>query len=121
TVGGHPQAQAQCRRWLAGHLPGAEWLPAASNAAAARQVADGELDAALAGAFAAQGYGLSVLADEVHDRAGAIHRVVVVGRPGPLPAPTAADRASLVAFLAEVHPGALAEILTALAVRRVDP
>src|ERR1700755_2419489 len=23
TVGGHPQAQPQCRRWLAGHLPDA--------------------------------------------------------------------------------------------------
>ena len=80
TVGGHPQAQAQCRGWLAGHLPGAEWLPAASNAAAARQVAAGELDAALAGAFAAPGYGLSVLVDEAHDRAGAITRFVVVGQ-----------------------------------------
>ena len=120
TVGGHPQAQAQCRRWLADHLPGAEWLPAASNAAAARQVADGELDAALAGAFAAPGYGLSVLVDEVHDRAGAITRFVVVGRPGPLPAPTGADRTSLVAFLAEDHPGALMEILTEFAVRGIN-
>src|SRR5580692_12589563 len=32
TVGGHPQAQPQCRRWLAEHLPQAEWVPAASNA-----------------------------------------------------------------------------------------
>ena len=53
TVGGHPQAQPQCRRWLAEHLPDADWLPASSNAEAARQVADGQLDAALAGAFAA--------------------------------------------------------------------
>jgi prephenate dehydratase len=120
TVGGHPQAQAQCRRWLADHLPGAEWLPAASNATAARQVADGELDAALAGAFAAPGYGLSVLVDEVHDRAGAITRFVVVGRPEPLPAPTGADRTSLVAFLADDHPGALMEILTEFAVRGIN-
>jgi prephenate dehydratase len=120
TVGGHPQAQAQCRRWLAGHLPGAEWVPTASNALAVRQVADGELDAALAGAFAAPRYGLSVLADEVHDRAGAVTRFVVVGRPGPLPAPTGADRTSLVAFLADDHPGALMEILTEFAVRGIN-
>jgi prephenate dehydratase len=120
TVGGHPQAQAQCRRWLAANLPGAEWLPTASNALAARQVADGELDAALAGAFAAADYGLSVLADDVHDTAGAVTRFVVVSKPGPLPARSGADRTSLVAFLAEDHPGALMEILTEFAVRGIN-
>src|SRR5690348_7297518 len=65
TIGGHPQAQAQCRRWLAAHLPDAEWLPTASNAEAARQAADGAIDAALAGDFAAGRYGLAVLASEV--------------------------------------------------------
>src|ERR1700745_739366 len=45
TVGGHPQAQAQCRRWITDHLPGAERLPAASNAAAARPVAGGGREA----------------------------------------------------------------------------
>src|SRR5580700_6710019 len=49
-VGGHPIAQPQCRRWLTANLPHAEWLPAASNSDAARQVAEGQLDAALAGA-----------------------------------------------------------------------
>ncbi len=75
TVGGHPQAQAQCRRWLAEHLPDAEWLPASSNAEAARQAADGMIDAALAGAFAADRYGLAVLASEVNDVAGRGHPV----------------------------------------------
>ncbi len=120
TVGGHPQAQAQCRHWLAANLPEAEWLPTASNALAARQVAAGELDAALAGAFAAADYGLSVLADDVHDTAGAVTRFVVVGKPGPLPARSGADRTSLVAFLAEDHPGALMEILTEFAVRGIN-
>src|SRR5215475_15571665 len=48
TVGGHPQAEAQCRRWLAANLPGTEWVPLASNGEAARRVAEGDLDAALA-------------------------------------------------------------------------
>jgi prephenate dehydratase len=26
TVGGHPQAEGQCRRWLAASLPGREWV-----------------------------------------------------------------------------------------------
>jgi prephenate dehydratase len=120
TVGGHPQAQAQCRRWLADKLPDAQWRPAASNAMAAQQVASGELDAALAGAFAASGYGLAVLADKVHDVAGAVTRFVLVSAPGPLPAATGADRTSLVAFLDDDHPGALMEILTEFAVRGIN-
>src|ERR1035438_10916129 len=36
TVGGHPQAQPQCRRWLAEHLPDAVWRQAAAHPAAAR-------------------------------------------------------------------------------------
>jgi prephenate dehydratase len=119
-VGGHPQAQAQCRRWLAGHLPDAEWLPTASNAEAARQAADGVIDAALAGAFAAGRYGLMVLAGDVNDVADAVTRFVVVGRPGPVPAATGADRTSLVAFLREDHPGALMELLTEFAVRGIN-
>jgi len=120
TVGGHPQAQAQCRRWLAANLPGAEWLPASSNAEAARQAAEGTIDAALAGAFAAERYGLAVLAAEVSDVAGAVTRFVVVGPPGPVPAATGADRTSLVAFLREDHPGALMELLTEFAVRGIN-
>src|SRR5437016_185512 len=74
TVGGHPQAQAQCRRWLAENVPGAEWMPASSNAEAARQAAEGMIDAALAGVFAADRYGLAVLASEVSDVADAVTR-----------------------------------------------
>jgi prephenate dehydratase len=120
TVGGHPQAQPQCRGWLAANLPGAEWRPASSNAEAARQVAAGQLDAALAGAFAASRYGLAVLAGQVSDVPDAVTRFVVVGPAGPVPAPTGADRTSLVAFLREDHPGALMELLTEFAVRGVN-
>ena len=120
TVGGHPQAQPQCRRWLARHLPDAEWVPAASNAEAARLVSEGKIDAALAGAFAAARYGLEVLAPDVHDRANAVTRFVVVGPPAPLAAPTGADRTTLAAFLAHDHAGALTEILTEFLVRGVN-
>ena len=120
TVGGHPQAQAQCRRWLTEHLPDAAWRPASSNAEAARQVAEGALDGALAGAFAAGLYGLEVLVDGAHDRPDAETRFVVVTQPGPLPAATGSDRTSLVAFLAADHPGALMELLTEFAVRGIN-
>ena len=120
TVSGHPQAQPQCRRWLAAHLPDAEWVPAASNAEAARQASEGKIDAALAGSFAAARYGLEVLAHDIHDRQNAVTRFVVAGPPAGLPAPTGADRTSLAAFLANDHAGALTEILTEFVVRGVN-
>ncbi len=120
TVSGHPQAQPQCRRWLAAHLPDAEWVPAASNAEAARLASEGKIDAALAGAFAAARYGLEVLAHDIHDRQNAVTRFVVAGPPAGLPAPTGADRTSLAAFLANDHAGALTEILTEFVVRGVN-
>jgi len=120
TVGGHPQAEAQCRRWLAASLPGREWVPFASNAEAARRVGEGNLDAALASVAAADKYRLSVLVPDVHDRSNAVTRFVEVGAPGSLPTPTGADRTSVAAFLGEDHAGALMEILTEFAVRGIN-
>jgi prephenate dehydratase len=121
TVGGHPHALAQCRRWLHEHLPHAEQIPAASNGEGARRVAEGGLDAALAGAFAAGKYGLTIAADNVQDSAAAVTRFVVVSRAGEsLPAPTSADRTSIAVFLGEDHAGALMEILTEFAARGIN-
>jgi len=120
VIGGHAVAHPQCRRWLAGHLPDAEWRPALSNADAARLVADGQLDAALAGAFAARHYQLVVLAQRVHDKPDAVTRFVEVALPGSLPDATGDDRTSVVAFLADDHPGALMDILSQFAVRGVN-
>ena len=120
VVSGHPQAQAQCRQWLAANLPDAEWRQASSNAEAARQVAEGQIDAALAGEFAAEVYGVEVLVKDVHDRATAVTRFVEVSLPGPPAARTKEDRTSVVAFLADDHPGALMEILTQFAARGVN-
>ena len=120
VVGGHPVAQPQCRRWLAEHVPDARWRPALSNGEAARQAADGEIDAALAGAFAARHYQLDVLADHVGDRAGAVTRFIEVALPGAPPSATGADRTSVIAYLADDHPGALMDILSQFAMRGVN-
>jgi prephenate dehydratase len=119
-VGGHPVAQPQCRRWLAANLPDAEWLPAASNSDAAMQVAEGRLDAALAGEFAAELYELVALATNVHDRDEAVTRFVAVRLPGELPARSGTDKTSMVAFLADDHPGALMDILGQFSLRAVN-
>jgi hypothetical protein len=90
TVAAFPVAAAQVRRWLAGHLPGAEVIPANSNAAAAREVADGRADAGVSTALAARRYGLDTLAEGIVDEPNARTRFVLVGCPGPPPPRTCA-------------------------------
>src|SRR5271166_4406201 len=71
TLAAFPVAAAQVRRWLAAHLPAAELRPANSNADAAQQVADGQVDAAVSSPLAGTQRGLSSLADGVVDEANA--------------------------------------------------
>jgi prephenate dehydratase len=120
TVATHPHAEAQCRRWLREVLPDATVVPSPSTADAAREVAAGRYDAALAAPVAGAHYGLTALVDDVHDRDDAVTRFVLVSRPGPPPAPTGADRTTLFAYIADDHPGALLELLTEFAVRGVN-
>lgn len=121
-IAAHPQAEAQCRRWIADHLPRVEVVPAASNAEAAASAAvpGSSLDGAVTSSLAAARYGLDIVDDNIADHAGAITRFVLVGAPGPPPAPTGADKTSVVAFIGDDHPGALLEILTEFAVRGVN-
>ena len=121
-VGSFPHAEAQCRAWVAEHLPQAQFVPAASTATAAAALADPgtPYDAALAAPLAAQVYGLDILADEVADNLGAETRFVLVTRPCPPQPATGADKTTLAAYIGEDHPGALLEILTEFAVRGVN-
>jgi prephenate dehydratase len=121
-VATHPHAQAQCRRWLAVALPDAELVPALSTAAAAAALADGsaEHDAAIAAPIAAERYRLDVLAADIEDNPHAMTRFVLVSRPAEPPLPSGRDKSSLVAFIADDHPGALLEVLTEFSVRGVN-
>ena len=76
----HPQSLAQCRGWLAQHLPDVEKMPVASNAEAARRARDEDGTAALAGDAAAKVYGLRILFNTVEDRDDNTTRFVVIGR-----------------------------------------
>ena len=120
TVTTMPHAEAQVRGWLRQTLPGARFVPAASTADGARVVGEGGADAAIAAPLAAERYRLSVLASDIADRPGAVTRFVLVMRPGSPPPPSDADRTTVVAFIADDHPGALLELLTEFAVRGVN-
>ncbi|HXG19370.1 MAG TPA: prephenate dehydratase [Methylomirabilota bacterium] len=91
----HPQALAQCRRWLAAHLPGAITEEAASNARAAELAVADPRVAAIAGRMAAEHYKLNVLAAGIQDQAANFTRFAVLGRAQPSGQPTGHDKTSL--------------------------
>ncbi|OBF30037.1 prephenate dehydratase [Mycobacterium sp. ACS4331] len=119
SVAAFPVAAAQVRRWLDEHLPDAEVVPAISNAGAADDVSSGRADAGVSTALAAHRYGLDTLADGVVDEPNARTRFVLVGRPGPPPPRTGADRTSVVLKLDNV-PGALVSALAEFGIRDID-
>lgn len=119
TVASHPHALAQVRHWLEANLPGARPVATSSTAAAAVAVDAGDFDAAVTAPVAAEHYPLRVLATEVADVRDAQTRFLLVRAPGETPAPTGADRTSIVAAAAN-RTGALAELLTELAVRGIN-
>ncbi len=119
TLAAFPVAAAQVRRWLAAHLPAAELRPANSNAEAAQQVVDGNVDAAVSSPLAATQRGLSTLAEGVVDEENARTRFVLVGPPGAPPARTGADRTSVVLRIANV-PSALVSALAEFGIRGID-
>jgi prephenate dehydratase len=120
SVATHPHAEAQTRRWLREHLPGAEVSFTSSTAAAAVAVRDGGFDAAVAAPIAGVRTGLAPLAEDIADNPGAVTRFVLLVPPGPSPARTGSDRTSLVAFIRDDRTGALLEVLTEFAVRGVN-
>jgi prephenate dehydratase len=117
-----PHAAAQCRRWLRAHVPSAEVRATTSTAEAARQVSTSDEPVAAIGAeIAAREYGLEVLAADIGDNSAAATRFVLVGRADVAPPPpTGADNTSVVAFIADDHPGALLDLLEEFAVRGVN-
>ncbi|MET4060577.1 prephenate dehydratase [Arthrobacter sp. UYP6] len=122
TVSTHSHAWAQCRNWADKNIPQAEYLPASSTAAAAvgLQEADPAYDAAICSPLVAQRLGLSVVAADIGDIADAVTRFVLLSLPTSLPAPTGADKTTLVVPLPEDHPGALMEILDQFSARGVN-
>lgn len=65
----HPQALAQCRKYLSGNFQGLECVDVTSTAEAARRVAESaDSWAAVGTAEAARAYGLVILSSEIQDR-----------------------------------------------------
>ncbi len=118
----HPHAHAQTRDWVRLQVPGAVVTEGGSTAAAAAEVADPEsrFDAAICARVAAELYELDIVASDIADNPEAVTRFVLVRRPGELPAPTGADKTTLVAYMYVDHAGGLLEILEQFAMRGVN-
>ena len=122
TVSTHPHAWAQVRAWMGVHLPDVQYLPGPSTAAAAAGLASERpaYQGAVCAPVAAANHGLAVLREDIGDDRGAVTRFVLVARPGQLPAPTGADKTSVVLFQRDDHPGGLLELLEQFAVRGIN-
>jgi prephenate dehydratase len=118
----HPQASAQCSRFIREQLPGAEVRAAPSTAEAVRQVATSDDPwAALAARSAARIYECDVLADGVEDSPDNVTRFVWVAPPDTRPTGGGRWRTTLVfAELGEDKPGALVEALVEFTSRGVN-
>jgi chorismate mutase/prephenate dehydratase len=87
-------AIAQCRTWLATHLPGVELLEVSSTAKAAVMCEGHPTSAAVASSLAAKEYGLNILAQGIEDNPHNKTRFIVVGYSKP--EPSGKDKTSIV-------------------------
>jgi prephenate dehydratase len=118
----HPQASAQCARFLREQLPAAEIRDAASTAEAVRSVGESERPwAALGARPSAELYGCVPLRDGVEDSDDNVTRFVWIAPVGTEPSGEGPWKTSLVfAELGEDHPGALVDALLEFSRREVN-
>ena len=114
----HPQALAQCRGWLDANLPGVVRLPVSSNAEGARRARDEKGTAAIAGAVAAEVYGLRLLATGIEDHSHNTTRFLVLGRRRP--ASSGADKTSILVSGRKDEAGSLFRLLEPLAAHGIN-
>ncbi len=121
-VAAHPVAYAQCLQWMSRELPEHAHIPASSNVAAAVGIIDGvsDADAAIAPPGILEHYDLELLAENIGDNPHAVTRFVLVSRTVAAPAPTGADKTSLIVELPQEYPGALLELLEQFATRGIN-
>ncbi len=127
VVASHPQALAQCSRWIAENLPGAAKLAQVSTAEAVRAAVEvGGGRAAVAAQLAAEIYGGDLLAENIEDEQGNKTRFVWLAK-GPLTSPWAgnpaheASKTSLVfSGFNDTSPGGLVSILSEFSERGVN-
>jgi prephenate dehydratase len=114
----HPQALAQCDRFLR-TLTGVEIIATYDTAGSAKMIAEQHMDdaAAIASARAAEVFGLVPLKSSVQDYENNITRFLIVGR---LPISAAVPDKTSIVFSLSNEPGALFKALSVFALRGLD-
>lgn len=84
-VFGHPQALAQCRRYIASHPEIETHMAASTTRALERLLEDDDTAAAVAGEDAARLFGMDILARGIGDHEQNITRFIVIARKAKLP------------------------------------
>jgi chorismate mutase/prephenate dehydratase len=108
TVYSHPQALAQCRKWLDLHLPNVTIHEAASTADAAVKATLDPSSAAIASSLAGQIYHLKPVELNIEDTPDNATRFLVIGRKSS--APSGKDKTSIVVWIKD-RVGALHDML----------
>jgi prephenate dehydratase len=115
----HPQALAQCRRFIERCFPKVDVVAALSTAAAVEEMmASSQPAAAIGTERAAQIYGAVSLAKGIQDQASNVTRFVVLAHQDH--PPTGFDKTSLCFSFAEDQPGVLCSVLWEFAERNIN-
>ncbi|HLL85369.1 MAG TPA: prephenate dehydratase [Longimicrobium sp.] len=113
----HPQALAQCRKWLSTHLPRAALVEASSTSDAAHRASEDAHGAAVASEAAARVHELDILRQRIEDVTGNVTRFLLIGRQQA--EPTGRDKTSVL-FSTRDTPGSLHRVLGGFADRGIN-
>lgn len=113
----HPQALAQCRRWLASHFPQVKVDEVASTAQAAQMAVRDAGLGAIASSLARDFYGLEVVEANTEDYANNVTRFLVIGDHDARP--SGGDKTSIV-FSVKDEVGVLHRMLEPFAKNRIN-
>jgi chorismate mutase/prephenate dehydratase len=117
TVVSHPQGLAQCRGWLAQHLPDVPTQEVTSTAAAVEMAATDVTLAGIASELAGQIFSVPVLRPRIEDNPHNSTRFLVIGRRAV--GPSGRDKTSIL-FAMRNEPGVLFRILEPFARRGLN-
>lgn len=115
----HPQALAQCEKFLSKNLPDCEIIPVYDTAGSVKMIKEAKEDsiAAIASSWAAELYGLKVLRMEIQDNKFNYTRFLVLS---PEISPDSKSNKTSIIFAVVSKPGALHKCLKEFALRDIN-